>query len=251
MSPLCALFLGFLQAVTEFIPVSSSLHLSLASLILCAAPPSPFFQLSCHLGTCLALIFYFRSELFVLFFKDHKSLALITLALAPLLPMYVVFTNYFPTYLTETTSGYALVLSALAIFLSQKLRIHRRQNSPFKGVFWIGLAQSISYFPGISRSAATISTAQVLGWSQKDAVRFSFLLSIPSILGASIIQSVKLYMDGNIVPVGNCITGFIVAFTIGLISVQKLLPYLERHSLLPFAVYCLFLGTVLINFVIK
>lgn len=250
MSFIESVLLGIVQAVTEFFPVSSSAHLKIFKhlLDLQSQENSVFFDLSCHLGTLLALFIFLRKEISTLFFKERKKLVFFFLALVPLIPCY-----FFLKPLRELASenhllGFCLMGSGIIVLAGQFLRVPRSKNGNFskktQDVLMIGALQSAALIPGISRSGATISCARILGWSASEAVRFSFLLSIPTIIGGNSIEFLKLTLSSEIhsLPVMGLLTAFTTSFLLGLFIVGKAIRFLEKGNLTIFGCYCLILG---------
>ena len=148
--------------------------------------------------------------------------------------------------------------TACILFLGQKLKLRKEippeQKRHVSDVLWIGAMQSAALIPGISRSASTISCAKVLGWDAREAVRFSFLLSIPTIIGGNCLELLKIYLSHETpasLSFSACAVGLLTSLGIGLLIIRFALSYLEKGNLRPFAWYCLSFGaivTVYLNF---
>lgn len=239
-----ALLLGIVQGLTEFFPVSSSTHLKLIKMA-CGIHDLPLaFDLSCHLGTLFALIFYLRKDLFTLFFKEQKKLLYFILALLPLIPGYFLLSPIRKMAPNLHFLGLFLIVTALLLFLGQKIQLKKTPRFLSDSLL-IGALQSTALVPGISRSASTISCAKLLGWSAKDAVRFSFMLAIPTIFGGELLEMARV---GEVAQFINppCLIGFFAAFFVGLGMVQIAMRILEKGNLNPFAWYCICLGGILL-----
>ena len=251
MSWIEAVLLGLLQGITEFFPVSSSAHLRLARLLLgiTNAEEQVLFDLFCHLGTLVALFLFLKKEIIDLFQTQRKNLALLCVALLPLIPGYFllkparVFLSQ-PHYL-----GFCLLATSGMLFLGHKFRLTREENITMKrqtsDALWIGAMQSTALIPGISRSASTISCARILGWQAAKAVRFSFLLSIPTIVGGNCLELLKMTLSPcstNKIPFGLCALGFFCSLLTGLLLIRYAIAFLEKGTLKPFAWYCLVVG---------
>ena len=201
MSLIEAFIFGLLQGLTEFLPVSSSAHIKLAKLFfnIESSESSVLFDLICHVGTLIALLFFLREEIGRIFRTDRRKLLLLFLATLPLVPCYFLLKPVRDFASHPQFLGLCLMLTAAILFFGQKWRPARKQTSNLKrevsDVLWIGAMQSAALIPGISRSASTISCAQVLGWEAKDAVRFSFLLSIPTIIGGNCVELLKVFFS--------------------------------------------------------
>lgn len=260
MSLIEAFIFGLLQGLTEFLPVSSSAHLKLAKLFfnIESSESQVIFDLVCHLGTLIALLFFLRAEILRIFRSDRQKLLLLFLATLPLIPCYFLLKPLRDFASHPQFLGVCLMCTAIILFCGQKWRIKAAQgpqmNKQVRDVLWIGALQSAALIPGISRSASTISCAQVLGWEAKEAVRFSFLLSIPTIIGGNCLELLKVYFSHEIpaVPVSACVVGLITSFGFGFLIIRFALSYLEKGNLWPFAWYCLGFGalvTIYINFI--
>ena len=259
MSTIQGLIFGLLQGITEFLPVSSSAHLKLFKMLLGikSSENEVIFDLVCHLGTLVAALYFFRKEIFRLFRKDRKQLAFLLLALVPLIPCYLLLKPLRDFASAPHYLGICLMITGLILFLGNKAKPRLEKNRSLKrrigDVLMIGTMQSAALIPGISRSASTISCAQLLGWSPSDAVRFSFLLSIPTIIGGNCLEALKLYFSGPNpieIPLFACIAAFITSCAAGLLVIRFAITLLEKGNLKPFAWYCLILGlvtTVLLN----
>jgi undecaprenyl-diphosphatase len=247
MSWIHSLLLGIVQGITEFLPVSSSAHLKIAKHVL-GLPESPhavILDLSCHLGTLIALLYFLRKDLFSLL-KNKKEWTFYFLALLPLIPSYFLLKPLRELLSQSSFLGPCLMITGLILLAGQSLRMPRSQlrgeSSKIQDVLMIGALQSAALVPGISRSAATISCARFLGWTSKDAVRFSFVLSIPTVLGGNALELIKASSSLSSVPISSVGIAFGTSLLIGLVFVKKALAYLERGNIKPFAWYCIGAG---------
>ncbi len=142
------------------------------------------------------------------------------------------------------TVGWAMIATGLLLLWGERVRRGGREASQL-GVWdalTIGLGQALALFPGISRSGATIAAGLWRGLDRRDAARFSFLLAVPAVLGAGLIQGLTLLAEGDLEAVGVLALGFASALASGYAAIRLLLAYLQRRSLMPFASYCLVLG---------
>lgn len=250
MSYLEALIMGIIQGLTEFLPVSSSAHLKLIKLVLGidTSDQAVIFDLVCHLGTLSALIFFLWKDLRGLWKTDRQKLKMLLIAMAPLFPFYFLFKPFRDWASQSSFLGLFLIVTGIILFIGGRLRLKRAENLTFKNrvgdALWIGTMQSTALIPGISRSASTISCARILGWESKDAVRFSFLLSIPTILGGNGAEMVKLLLSRESSPVslGACLVAFLSSCGVGFLIIRIAVPFLEKGNLKPFAWYCLLIG---------
>jgi len=243
-----SILLGIVQGITEFFPVSSSAHLRLAKWLL-GVPDGErllYFDLFMHSGTLLALVLFLRKEI-VAVLSNPRAIALFFLALFPLVPAYFLLKPLRIAASDPAYLGYFLMATAGLLFLASKRTAVKDANSPkVKDALCIGLMQSMALLPGISRSGSTIAAARFLGWDWVAAARFSFLLSIPAVLGGQFLESLKLLRgateSAGSVPTACYAAGFLASFTAGLIGVRFVFRIYERGSVRPFAWYCLSAG---------
>ncbi|MCI0382659.1 MAG: undecaprenyl-diphosphate phosphatase, partial [Chlamydiae bacterium] len=246
MSFLQAILLGLIQGITEFFPISSSTHLYLAKKILGVTdePNLLLFDLSCHLGTLLVVMILFKEELKSFFSHKRSEIKLYFLALLPLFPAYFLLK---PLRALATSHmqfiGFSLFLTASFLFAAHFFSRKREEIHRFRDVLYIGAAQSFALIPGISRSGSTIACARLLGWEAKEAVRFSFLLSIPTIAGGMCMESYKALTSVNSsISLTLCLTGFLASAIAGSGMVKMAISILEKGHLKQFGFYCLFLA---------
>ncbi len=253
MSTIQGLIFGLLQGITEFLPISSSAHLKLFKILfgIETSESEVIFDLICHLGTLIAVLHFFRKEVIRLFKKDHRQLACLLLALLPLIPCYILLKPLRDFASGPRCLGVCLMITSVILFLGNRSKPRVSNNLPFKttvrDVLVIGAMQSAALIPGISRSASTISCAKLLGWKPCEAVRFSFLLSIPTIIGGNCLEALNLYLL-NPHPINvsltTCAAAFIASCSAGFIVIRFAINLLEKGNLKPFAWYCLVLGLI-------
>lgn len=265
MSFLEALVLGIVQGLTEFLPVSSSAHLVLVPELLGWEQPSLPYVVLLHAGTLLALLAYFRRELIDTLrglLRPGPSRRFILLLIAGTLPAAIIGVA-FEKQLEDTFSApvqVALQLIATGLILTG-IEVHARRRPPpsdspedltgLEGMVKdltparaaaVGLAQAAAIVPGISRSGSTIAAGLLAGLSRAQAARFSFLLSIPILIGTTLFKVPDL-ADENVGAVA-LVTGFLAALVTGYLAIAGTISFLQRRGLLSFAVYCILAGTV-------
>lgn len=241
--------MGLLQGLTEFLPISSSAHLKLAKLLLGIEDRESLvlFDLICHLGTLSALVLFLYKDFVRLFKEERKKLGLLLLGTLPLFPFYFLLKPVRDWASQAPLLGPFLILTSAILFVGSFLRIQNARPSyrrEMRDALFIGTMQAAALIPGISRSASTISCAQVLGWEAKEAVRFSFLLSVPTILGGNCVELLKLVKSPGAFPLSFhvCAIGFLTACSIGFLVIRFAIRFLEKGDLRPFAWYCLVFG---------
>ncbi len=259
MSLLLACLLGFVQGITEFFPISSSTHLRWCKerFGMLHEESDILFDLFCHLGTIGALLMHFRRDLFVLFSQGRKELWLFFIALIPLVPGYFLFKPLREQPLLLSHLGWSLLATAAILYVGERFALTKRALDPqevarlpkqdMRTACWIGMAQALTLIPGISRSAATISSARIAGWNAPRATRFSFLLSIPTILGGCALECAKsLYAGASFLyPWTYYFAGFFAACISGICMIRMAVSILERGRMKFFAAYCFVFGLVL------
>jgi undecaprenyl-diphosphatase len=254
-----AAFLGVVQGLTEFLPISSTAHLRIAPALLGQADPGAAYTAVIQLGTLLAVVTYFARDLFVdmprAILRDRSSPearlpVLIALGSVPIVVAGVLGKDY----ITGPLRSLYVVCAALAGVAVLMWWGDRRGGGGARAMAeltWvhalaIGLAQSAALVPGVSRSGATITCALFLGYARPEAARFSFLLGIPAIAGAGFFElgdaAHALGEDG----LTALAVGTLTAAVAGYLSVAWLLRYLARRTLAPFCVYRLLLAGVLL-----
>lgn len=243
MPLLIALFLGIVQGLTEFFPISSSAHVNLIKHLFGVSDVPVIFDLACHLGSLGALLWFFKGEVIALFLKDPKKIGYLFIALLPLIPAYFFLKPLRIAVSRPEFLGFFLMLTSGILLAGQKFRFKKKKRMMSELLF-IGTLQSAALIPGISRSASTISAARALGWTAKEAVRFSFLLSIPTILGGNFLEIHHLWNQNQLSLLFNlpCLIGFISSLIVGLGVIRFAIDLLERGKLNIFAWYCLVIG---------
>lgn len=240
-----AVFLGILQGLTEFLPVSSSGHLVIAQEIIPNFnQPGILFDVVLHAGTLFAVVVFFRKEILKLSSKYLIFLGIGTIPAA-------FFGYFFQSTIEGFFKSIQLVGSALVItggmnLLTNKAEL-KNKSLGIKSSFLIGLAQAIAIIPGISRSGSTIFSAVVQGISRKKAAQFSFLLSIPAVAGANILQIATHAFDSS-VNTGFYFAGFWAAFISGIFAIRVVLKLLLSKRFNVFGFYCILLGAMTLVF---
>jgi undecaprenyl-diphosphatase len=258
LSPIEVIILGIIQGLTEFAPVSSSAHLVIVPWLFGWEAPSIAFDTMLHLGTLAAVLLVFANDLWRLALAWFRSLIppfrvdseartawLLVLATIPgAVAGYVLKSTFEKMFESPVAVGFFLLGTAAILIVADTLGQRKYDNMP-QGIWQallIGIAQAGAIAPGISRSGATISTAMLLGHTRTAAARFSFLLSVPIILGAGASQAKDFTQTSLGGDVGLLVLGFFAAAISGYLCIRFLLAYLASHSLRIFAAYCFVLG---------
>ena len=257
MSILQALVLGIVQGITEFLPVSSSGHLVLLQRIFGIQEPALVFETAVHGGTLLAVFIVLRRDILEILRRIIQPLTFfLIIATIPTVIAVLAFRGLIEDlFQTGTFLGFAFLLTSCLLFLSERLhkapKITANQDIIRNKLTWrdalvIGLFQAIALIPGVSRSGATISGALFRKIERNYAARFSFLLSIPAILGALVLQMGEFInsvrsAEGSIGAL-PLITGTVSACIVAFFSMHLLFRIIRKHSLRGFALYTGALG---------
>lgn len=243
MNIISAILLGFIQGLTEFLPISSSGHLVLAqSLIPDFIQPGIFFDVILHAGTLVAVIAYFWKRLLKI---TQKQIMLLIIGTIPAGVAGFLFEDAFEAMFGDVKAvGLQLIISGVICLLIDKAQTKKKEIS-YTDSFLIGIGQAIAIIPGISRSGSTIFAAVKRGIKREEAAEFSFFLSIPAIAGAILLQTLKHGASTEIDPTFY-IAGFLTALIFGFLSIKVLLNMLKQKQFKYFAIYCFIIGTVVI-----
>ena len=260
MSLAQAVWLGIVQGLTEFLPISSSAHLILVRELSgwdAGAAEIPF-DVACHLGTLLAVLVYFRRDVLALAAAAPRALAggggddartgrLILLATAPVVPLGLLLSGHIDRLRGPAVVAAALAAGAVAMLWADRDRPGPRRASSLSVVeaLVLGCAQAAALVPGVSRSGAIITAALLLGLSRPEAARFAFLLGIPAIAGGGLQAARMLGGDGLAANAPALLAGLVTSGVVGYLAVAGLLRYLSRHSLAAFAWYRLAVAAAL------
>lgn len=248
------LILGIVQGLTEFLPVSSSGHLALGADVLDLPENDIAFTVLVHAATALSTIVVFWDDIKKLITGEtpRKYLAFLAVSMVPAAIVGFTFKDQIKAITSTEFVGYMLIITALILALSQKIK-----SSGIKPVGWlnsilIGIAQAMAILPGISRSGSTIGAALILGVNREEAARFSFLMALPVIGGATLLElkdlvEVGTIASGDSVPVLGYALGFTAAFVSGLLACKWMIRLVKGTNLMWFAVYCLIIGLVTIT----
>nr|NNM90814.1 undecaprenyl-diphosphate phosphatase [Bacilli bacterium] len=243
-----ALLIGFVQGITEFLPISSSGHLVLMSKVLKIGSPSLAEDVMMHGGTLLSVLLYYRKAIWLLLTKNKVQLGSLLIATIPTLGIAALFRSYFALlFASGQTLGLEFILTGCLLLFSETLPVKRTLSSAAMNVWQamaIGIAQGAAIMPAISRSAMTIATGRIVGLAREEAVSFSFLLSIP-IIAISFVVSL---MQGELQGYVNSLTGwvaFFTAFLSGYLAISLINRWIRRRKLTIFGYYTLGLGLLI------
>jgi undecaprenyl-diphosphatase len=254
---------GLIQGLTEFIPVSSTAHLKVISLFFGIDDPGRSLSAIIQLGSVLALIWYFRHDIFklrnqsskeILDFLLHerlfRSILIGTIPIIMLGGTIKIFVPYFFDNILRSNVSIALVSLLMAIFMyiadSSKKGFVNLKNHNYSDSFLIGLSQAFAIFPGVSRSGISISTALVSGWERGDAAKFSFLLGMPAISIAAIVEFFSSFNEFSSLSFFPLVVGLTTTFISSLLAINFLIKYISSNGLKLFIIYRIVFSVVIL-----
>lgn len=246
-----AAVLGVLQGLTEFLPVSSTAHLIILRWLTNwndAVLYSVAFDVALHLGTLLSLLVCFRADIADMLVKDRRLLFLITLGTVPAALAGVFLENIVENSLRRPeVIVFSLALIGVVMIVSERFRGSLGiAGLSTVGAVLIGIAQAIALVPGVSRSGITIASGLFLGLGRQDAARFAFLLSVPVIAGAVLLEGRKLLITHSEAFEPDIFgIGILASFVAGIFAIRFLMSYLQRHRLHTFSYYRFGLAAVI------
>ncbi len=238
-----ALILGVVEGITEFLPISSTGHLILTSRWLGLAQTDflKSFQITIQLGAMAAVIFLYAKRLL----RDFELWKKITVAFLPTLLVGFTLYQWIKQFLLGNEFVVLVSLFAGGVFLIVFERFYKEQKNAapdssaisYRQALWIGVFQSVSVIPGVSRSAATIIGGLVVGLQRKTIVEFSFLLALPTILAAAgydVVKNIGLFSTDRL---GLLAAGFVTAFLVAILCIRWLLRFIQTHNFTWFGIY--------------
>ncbi|MEW6670945.1 MAG: undecaprenyl-diphosphate phosphatase [Thermodesulfobacteriota bacterium] len=272
MQPIQAVLLGIIQGLTEFLPVSSSGHLVLLQNLFGLKEPEVLFDISLHIGTLIAVCAVFFSEILSILktiinlpvliktsggmkklYQDNEPVRMAALIVAGSIPTAVLGLLFHKMvdqlFGSVRIVGLMLIITGALLWLTRRVRVKGRPltGATIKDALVIGLVQGVAIVPGISRSGSTISAALFLGMDREVAGRYSFLLSIPAILGALVLSldspAIETAVPGSLFLLGTATAGIV-----GFAALKILLRLVNRGRLHLFAPYCWIIGIVALVF---
>ncbi len=262
-----AALLGLVQGLTEFLPVSSSGHLVLGQHLLGLPADDVSFEVFVHFGTVLSILAVYREHVISilkhvflalkepsrmgLHYRDNEDFRLAVFILITMIPtglIYVLFKEFLEgSFGNPRLAAGMLLVTGTLLILTKVRKNPEGPLTPFKSVL-IGTAQAAAMIPGISRSGSTICTALYLNVTPEKAANFSFLMSLPVIVGATAIKALELFETGLTAVIPTLI-GMAVAFAFGIVAIKIVLDFVRRGNLQFFAYYCFAIGTIGLLFI--
>ena len=270
MTYLMSVILGFVQGVAEFLPISSSGHLSILQNFFGMEEPDNLFNVLLHFATLLAVFIAYRrdiAEMIVEFFRGVGALVSRNRSSQPVPParrlVMMIILGTLPLFLVVPIQdkveamgasnlfvGLALLATGIILFFSDRMaRGHKTaRTATVTDALLVGCAQAVAVIPGLSRSGSTIAAGMALGFDRNFAVRFSFLLSMPAVLGATLLKVIDVAQEGTVDPavLPIYLVGMVVAGVVGYFSIQLVKLLAQKDKFGKFAYYCWAVGLITI-----
>lgn len=259
MDTVSAIILGFVQGITEFLPVSSSGHLILAHAVLgIENTHSLAFDAVLQLATAGAIMVYYSKEIYLLFQVSMRKLGKLPVNEKDFLFVKAIIIGTIPTvilgillepYMEQTFRhpvlvAVVLILGSILFMVAEYVYDRGFHTGTLDGMtgLKIGLFQVLALIPGMSRSGATIAGGMLLGLRREDAARFSFFLALPIIIGSGGKKLLELIQTGDSLILTPLLIGGVVSFTVGLCAIHFMITFIRKHTLWPFIWYRLILA---------
>ena len=265
MNEVQALIMGLIQGLTEYLPVSSSGHLTLCGTLFgMNGEDNLAFTISVHVATVLSTLVVLRHRIWnilkgifdtttPLWSRERQYAAAIVVSMVPVGIVGLCFKDAVEQVFGSgvTIVGLCLIITAALLTMSHYARPQQKEKIGLKDAFIIGLAQAVAVMPGLSRSGSTIATGQMLGCRREDVAEFSFLMVIPPILGEALLDVLKMLKGGTEAAMGSIsmtalAVGFAAAFVSGCVACKWMIALVKRGKLVWFALYCALVGSGLL-----
>ena len=241
------LILSIVQGISEFLPVSSSAHLIIFSNIINFSKNSLIFDVGLHLGSLLAILFYFRKELLNIL-NDKKLFNLLLIGSIPLILFGYIFytTGIINSFRNLKIIAWTTLIFGLLMYFSDTFKIKKKieKDLTIKNILIIGVMQILAIIPGVSRSGITITAGRFLNFDRYDSTKISFYLSIPALMGASVL-SLKDAVNENIEFNFFLIISIILSFIFSYLTIKYFLIYTKKFSLKFFVIYRVVLSIII------
>ena len=246
------LILSAIQGISEFLPVSSVAHLVLVSKYYAFTNQSLLIDICLHLGSLIAIILYFRNDLFH-FIKNRNFLIKILVGTIPIIPIgYMLYqTGLIEQLRNIKVIGWMSLIFGILLYVSDRSKVTKKIDTEFtnKSALIIGLFQVVALIPGVSRSGITITSGRMLGFNRFDSAKISFFLSIPTLFAASAIGIYNVYKEGSAELNFLAIIAVIFSFIFSYLTIALFFNFIKKFSLNIFIIYRIFLSLIILGIV--
>ena len=252
LSSLEILILSAIQGISEFLPISSVAHLVLISKYYVFTNQNLLIDICLHLGSLLAIVFYFRSDL-IHFIKNKNFLTKILIATIPVIPVgYILYETGIINLLRNLeTIGWMSLIFGIFLYVADKKKTTKTIDENFSNfsAIIIGLFQVLALVPGVSRAGITISSGRMLGFNRFESAKISFFLSIPALLAASILGIYNIYKVGSAELNFLAIIAVIFSFIFSYLTISIFLNFIKKFTLTVFVIYRIILSLLILSIV--
>lgn len=256
MTNIQAIVLGVLEGLTEFLPISSTGHLTLASHFMSIVQNDQFivFEIAIQLGAILAVLFFFWKKFF-----DLNLLTKLFVAFLPTGILGFTIYKYIKTLLTsEILIAFTLIIGGVVLIIVEKVyqikikeeKVRQDREISLKEAFLLGLAQSVAMIPGVSRSGATIVAGLLMNIERKVLVEFTFLLAVPTMSAATLYSLYKHKEILTLDYINTLALGFVSSFLVAIVVIKFFLNYIKKYDFIPFGIYRIIFGLALLLFLL-
>ena len=246
------LILSAIQGISEFLPVSSVAHLVLVSKYYAFTNQSLLIDICLHLGSLIAIILYFRNDLFH-FIKNRNFLIKILVGTTPIIPVgYILYqTGLIEQLRNIEVIGWMSLIFGILLYISDRSKVTKKIDTEFtnKSALLIGLFQVLALIPGVSRSGITITSGRMLGFNRFDSAKISFFLSIPTLAAASLLGTYNIYMEGSTELNFLAIIAVIFSFIFSYLTIALFFNFIKKFSLNIFIIYRIILSLFILAIV--
>ena len=246
------LILSAIQGISEFLPVSSVAHLVLVSKYYAFTNQSLLIDICLHLGSLIAIILYFRNDLFH-FIKNRNFLIKILVGTIPIIPIgYILYqTGLIEQLRNIKVIGWMSLIFGILLYVSDRSKVTKKIDTEFtnKSALLIGLFQVLALIPGVSRSGITITSGRMLGFNRFDSAKISFFLSIPTLFAASAIGIYNVYKEGSAELNFLAIIAVIFSFIFSYLTIALFFNFIKKFSLNIFIIYRIILSLFILAIV--
>lgn len=246
------LILSAIQGISEFLPVSSAAHLVLVSKYYNFINQNLLIDICLHLGSLIAIIIYFRSEL-LNFIKNKKFLIKIIFASIPLIPAgyFIYITGLINLIRNLEVIGWMTLIFGIILYFSDKKKVTKEieKDFNFKSAVIFGLFQTLALIPGVSRAGITITSGRILGFDRFESAKISFFLAIPALSAASMLGIYNVYKEGSVELNFLAIIAVIFSFIFSYITIAIFLNFIKKFSLKIFVIYRIIISILILSIV--
>ena len=246
------LILSAIQGISEFLPISSAAHLVLVSKYYAFTNQSVLIDICLHLGSLIAIIVYFRNDLFH-FIKNRNFLIKILIGTIPIIPVgYILYqTGLIDQLRSLEVIGWMSLIFGILLYVSDRSKVTKKIDANFtnRSAIFIGLFQVLALIPGVSRTGITITSGRMLGFNRLDSTKISFFLSIPTLAAASLLGIYNIYREASTELNFLAIIAVIFSFIFSYITIALFFSFIKKFSLNIFIIYRIILSLLILGVV--